>query len=227
MPKIQRKQKKPTKSRRSRSTKKLSASTPTFSRTLSSTHKSAKHQSLANELYVQSLSARLNTAAPQEAVVEGVSMWPTLRPGYRVRYCEIDCERISPGDILVIRAEGRRGESQLRVHRLLGRVGPLFLEAGDNAYAASLVTAEAILGKVEAVVDWEGRPIPLPAYVPSELPLRFRYFLFWANGFMFTHEWKNRMVGGRKSLWLWRVSAAYRASLAALGVRVPTLLKQR
>ncbi|MGE3262549.1 MAG: hypothetical protein AB7K68_12280 [Bacteriovoracia bacterium] len=148
-------------------------------------------------------------------------MWPILRPGYRIRYRKINPEFLSPGDLIVVEARARSGEAQLRVHRLIGRTGNLFLEAGDNTFSASLVTAERILGRVEGAKDPRGRNISFRKWSLEES--RFRYYLLGAQAFMFTHELKDRFLGGRRSLLLWRASQAYRVGLGALGLEVPTL----
>jgi|GEM_PF-4468617 len=148
-------------------------------------------------------------------------MWPTLRSGYRIRYRAVPPDSLSPGDILVLRSTGRRGESHWRVHRLIGRVGPYFVEAGDNAFSAALVMPEDILGVVESVYDWKGKPLKLKR--PKQFDARFRYFLWCAHGFMFAHECKNRLLGGRRSLLLWKASQVYRAGLGTLGLRVPAI----
>jgi hypothetical protein len=148
-------------------------------------------------------------------------MWPALRPGYRIRYRAVSPDSLSPGDILVIRSKGRRGESHWRVHRLIGRVGPYFVEAGDNAFSAALVMPDDILGLVESVYDWKGKLLkPKRA---RELDARFRYFLWCAHGFMFAHECKDRLLGGRRSLLLWRLSQVYRAGFGTLGLNVPAI----
>lgn len=148
-------------------------------------------------------------------------MWPTLRPGFRIRYRAVPPDSLSPGDMLVLRSLGRRGESHWRVHRLIGRVGPYFVEAGDNAFSASLVMPEDILGLVESVYDWKGKLLKLKR--PKEFDARFRYFLWCAHGFMFAHECKNRLLGGRRSLMLWKASQLYRAGLGTLGLKVPAI----
>lgn len=150
-------------------------------------------------------------------------MWPALLPGYRVKYRRVSAEALDPGCLVVLRAQGRRGERQWRVHRLLGRIGPLFLEAGDNGFSASLVEESQILGKVLEVRDWNGKKISLPAFSPGDLSLRFRFFQLVANSFMFAHEVKDRLVGGRKSYLLWKASEIYRGGLKALGVNVPAI----
>lgn len=157
----------------------------------------------------------------QEAVVEGFSMWPALRAGFRVKFRHIDPEGLSPGDILVLKSRGRRGEERLKVHRFLGRIGPLFLEAGDNAFSSSLVSATEILGKVEEIRDWDGNRISLPPYLESEA--RFQFFRLCAKAFVYTHEVKDRLVGDRRSFLLWQASKAYRAGLGILGLSVPVI----
>ncbi|MGZ3656192.1 MAG: hypothetical protein ACXVB9_16240 [Bdellovibrionota bacterium] len=149
-------------------------------------------------------------------------MWPTLRPGYQIRFQFTDPETLDAGDILVLRSLGRKGEIHTRVHRLLGRVGPFFVEAGDNAYSAALVHPEDILGRVVSVRDRKGKIVKL-ASVPRKLDRRFRFFLHCAHAFMFAHELKNRVIGERRSLFLWRMSQLYRASLAAAGLKVPAI----
>lgn len=154
-------------------------------------------------------------------MVEGISMWPNLRAGYRVKFRAVDPEALEPGDIIVIQAQGRKGEPRLKVHRFLGRVGELFLEAGDNAFSAALVDGREILGRVESVVGWNGKKIALPAY--RETRARFRFFRGCASAFVFTHELKDRLVGQKRSKLLWQASLAYRASLGALGLKVPVI----
>lgn len=177
------------------------------------------HKRVATELYSQSL-VPISSRKIQEAVVEGVSMWPHIRPGYRVSFRAVHPEVLSPGDVIVLRSKNRRGEPQACVHRLVGRVGPLFLEAGDNTFVASLVRAEDVLGRVEEVRDWNGKRVPLPR---SYDLARFRYFLWCARSFMFAHELKDRVVGGRKSRVLWQASRAYRWGLGTLGLEVPAI----
>ncbi|HEY8280777.1 MAG TPA: hypothetical protein VIH99_14195 [Bdellovibrionota bacterium] len=149
-------------------------------------------------------------------------MWPSLRPGFRVAYRSVSPDSLSPGDILVISSMDRRGRKHWRVHRLLGRVGPYFVEAGDNTYSASLVRPEDILGRVEEVKDWKGKAVALPVR-PEKLERRFGYFLWCAHAFMFAHECKDRLVGRRRSYLLWKMSEAYRASLGAFGLKVPAI----
>lgn len=151
-------------------------------------------------------------------------MWPALRPGYRIRYRAVSPESLSPGDLIVIRSEDRKGNRHWRVHRLIGRVGPYFVEAGDNTFSAALVGAEDILGRVEQVRDGAGKAVKLGSNLrPEEQVRRFRYFLWCARGFMFAHECKDRVLGSRKSLLLWRLSQAYRLGLGTLGLKVPAI----
>lgn len=151
-------------------------------------------------------------------------MWPALRPGYRIHYRAVPPDSLSPGDLLVLRSSGRRGEKHWRVHRLIGRVGPYFVEAGDNAFSAALVRPEDILGRVEGVRDWNGNAVKVERPErPEEMHARFRYFLWCAHGFMFAHECKDRLLGGRRSLLLWRLSQVYRAGIGTLGLKVPTI----
>jgi hypothetical protein len=149
-------------------------------------------------------------------------MWPVLRPGYHIRYRSVDPEILSPGDILVLRSRGRLGEPQVRVHRLLGRVGPFFVEAGDNTYSAALLPPSDILGRVEYAADRAGKEIQLPA-ISARRERRFQFLLACAHAFMFAHECKDRLLGKRRSLVLWRLSQAYRAGLGAAGLRVPAI----
>jgi hypothetical protein len=149
-------------------------------------------------------------------------MWPAIRPGFTIRFRAVDPETLSPGDIVVLRSRGRRGEAHVRVHRLLGRAGPWFVEAGDNAYAAALVAPEDILGLVVAVRDREGKGVTIAA--PSaRLERRFRFLLGTAHAFMFAHELKDRVLGSRRSLVLWRLSQLYRFGVTAAGLRVPVI----
>lgn len=147
-------------------------------------------------------------------------MWPTLREGYRVRFRPVPPEILEVGAIVVLRGRGRQGELRYKVHRLLDRVGPFFLEAGDNAFSSSLVHPRDILGLVERVWDRAGRPVKLPPGMPLA-PARFQFFRLCAHGFVFAHEMKDRVVGRRRSWLLWQASALYRASLRTLGVEVP------
>lgn len=148
-------------------------------------------------------------------------MWPILRAGYRVAFRRINPESLSPGDIIVIQVPGR----EARVHRLVGRVGPLFLEAGDNTFTATLVSPENILGRVESVRDWKGKKIALPAWKAEDR--RTKYFLFFAHSFMFAHEVKDRLVGRKKSRLLWQASRLYRFGLTVAGLEVPALFPKK
>lgn len=157
----------------------------------------------------------------EEAIVDGVSMWPVLRAGYRIRYRAINPEYLTPGDLIVVEMLGKQGEKIHRVHRLIGRVGPLFLEAGDNTFTASLVPAQKILGRVELALDPKGKAVSFPEWTLERS--RFRRYLSAAQVFLFAHELKDRMVGKRRSLLLWKASQVYRFGLNAMGLAVPTL----
>jgi hypothetical protein len=212
--------KKPTKSQPSPSTRKSKG----FTLTSSLNSKRTLHHELATELLAQSL-APAPIKQSEEAIVDGVSMWPALRPGYRILYQKVNADYLNAGDIIVVKTSGRKGELILRVHRLVGRSGPLFLEAGDNTFSASLVPAERILGRVEQIKDARGKKVK---FLPWRLEKsRFRYFLLGAHTFMFAHELKDRFLGGRRSLLLWRASQAYRVGLSALGLEVPAIQPQR
>lgn len=179
------------------------------------------YQKLATDLLANSYQSS-RSSKWEEAVVDGISMWPALKPGYRVRYRAINPDLLDAGDIIVVQGHGKKGEPLLRVHRLVGRTGPLFLEAGDNTFAASLVPAERILGRVEKIRDERGRPAALATWRAEKS--RFRYHLLGANLFLFTHELKDRFLGTRRSRLLWQASQLYRAGLGTFGLDVPTLL---
>ncbi len=153
----------------------------------------------------------------------GVSMWPLLRSGYRVQFKKVDPEILEPGDVIVLRGEDRRGRTLMQVHRLLDRVGPFFLEAGDNGFAASLVSPEAILGKVVSAKDRDGKQVDVPRVPPDEMSARFKFFRGLAHAFVYAHEMKDRAFGGVKSPLLWKASVAYRKGLSLVGVKVPVI----
>ena len=155
-----------------------------------------------------------------DALVEGVSMWPTLRKGFLVRYSPINIDRLEIGDIVVLRGAGRLGETRLKVHRFLGRVGPFVLEAGDNAFSCSLVAEKDILGKVIAARDLDGKKVSLAS---NQAPRRFKFFLLAAQSFLLAHEAKDKLVGKRKSLLLWKISQVYRRGLGIAGIQVPLI----
>lgn len=150
-------------------------------------------------------------------------MWPLLRTGYRVKFKKVDPETLEPGDVLVLRGEDRRGRSIVQVHRLLDRVGPFFLEAGDNGFSASLVSADAILGLVTEARDRAHRPIAVARVSPDMMSVRFRFFRGLAHAFVYAHEMKDRAMGGVKSPLLWKASVAYRKGLSLVGVKVPVI----
>jgi len=193
-----------TKSPFSQNTKKLNAYTPTFKSKFS-------------------LATKKNTKI-KEACVEGISMWPSLLPGHQVRYKFLDPEKIKIGDIVILKGEDHHGKELLRVHRIIGRAGPFFLEAGDNTFTATLVKPAQILGKVIAARTKDSKPVKLKKITENELALRFRFWSFAAYSFMFIHEVKDRMLGPKKSEVLWKASIIYRKSFAALGLKVPTIL---
>lgn len=148
-------------------------------------------------------------------------MWPLLRPGYTIRYRQVDPEVLLPGDLIVLMHHNHQKQPQAQVHRLVGRVGPFYLEAGDNTFSASLVRPDSILGRVEEVRDWKGKRCRIPGWKLEGS--RFRYFVWCANAFMYAHELKDRLVGNRKSKLLWRMSQTYRAGLHAIGLEVPAI----
>jgi hypothetical protein len=225
MKKTRQRTKKSIKSRRLPNTKRSSASTLTSKAFLEEVlpDRKARAKTLAGELFSSSLISKSSNEL-QEAIVEGVSMWPTLRHGYRISYRAVPADSLTTGDLLVLRGQGRRGERHLRVHRLIGRVGAYFVEAGDNTYSAALVLPDDILGRVEAVRDWKGQLVKFQNVKHTEqMGRRARYFLLCAHGFMFAHECKNRILGNRRSLLLWRLSQVYRASIATLGLKVPSI----
>ena len=158
-----------------------------------------------------------------EAEVEGVSMWPLLRTGFRVKFKKVDPETLEPGDIIVLKGEDRKGQSILQVHRLLDRVGPFFLEAGDNGFAASLVSAPAILGLVTAAYDRSGKSVLISRVPPDTMSARFKFFRGLAHAFVYAHEFKDRAMGQVKSPLLWRASVVYRKGLSLMGIKVPVI----
>jgi len=148
-------------------------------------------------------------------------MWPCLKAGYRVKYRSLDPAALEPGDIIVVSSHGRKGEPRQKVHRFLGRVGQLYLEAGDNSFSCSLLTGDEIVGRVEEVRDWAGKKVSLPHF--REHDRKFQFFLATASVFVFTHELKNRILGSRRSYLLWKASEAYRAGLQVIGLKVPVI----
>lgn len=196
MTKKRKQRQRPTKSQRSLNTKRSSASTLT------------------------SKKLRLLT---KEAEVEGVSMWPLLRTGYKVKFRKVDPETLEPGDVLVVRGEDRAGSTIVKVHRLLDRVGPFFLEAGDNGFSASLVAAADILGIVTEATDRAGRAVIVQRILPDNMSQRFKFFRRLAHAFVYAHELKDRAMGSVKSPLLWKASVAYRKGLSLIGVRVPII----
>ncbi len=157
----------------------------------------------------------------RQAVVEGVSMWPQLRSGWRVSYFPVSSDEIEPGDVVVLKGFGRGGESLLVVHRVLDRVGPFFLEAGDNSFSAGLVLGSAILGRVVSAQDQSGKVIPVQRQIPAGL--KYDAFRRAAHAFVFAHELKDRLIGGVKSPLLWKASVAWRRGLQILGLQVPVI----
>jgi len=155
------------------------------------------------------------------ATVTGVSMWPTIRNNYSVFYRKHSADFLEPGDIIVFRGKDRKQRNIIKVHRYLGRVGPYLLEAGDNTFHGTLLEEGNLLGRVEKIVDQKGRRIN-PRKL-AELGLRQRAFLQLAHGFMYIHEAKDRLVGGRKSLLLWKLSQVYRGGLKVVGLEVPPI----
>ncbi|NUM88478.1 MAG: S26 family signal peptidase [Bdellovibrionales bacterium] len=148
-------------------------------------------------------------------------MWPTLRSGYRVSYFPVSSHELEPGDVVVIQGRGRSGEPLLLVHRILDRVGPFFLEAGDNSFSATLITPESVLGRVVSAEPPSGASVEVRRVIPSGL--RYRAFRQAAHAFVYAHELKDRLVGGVKSPLLWKASVAWRKGLQVLGLQVPVI----
>lgn len=148
-------------------------------------------------------------------------MWPVLRNDYSVFYRELSADLLEPGDVIVFRGKDRKQKSLVKVHRYLGRVGPFLLEAGDNTFHGALLEEKNLLGRVEVIFDQEGKKIPFGK--EAVMGLKQRAFLRLAHGFMYIHEAKDRWVGDRKSLLLWKMSQAYRSGLKVIGLEVPPI----
>lgn len=85
--------------------------------------------------------------------VNGRSMQPLLRPGDRVVVEAFEAERLSCGDLLLIRRP-----ADLVTHRLIAREGDRFVTKGDASPCPDLpVLPEAVLGRVVAVEKGAGR----------------------------------------------------------------------
>ena len=204
--------KRPIKSQRLQNTKRSSASTLTSRGSRQASREQKKSRSASRTAFIKN----------HEAVVDGISMWPCLKPGYKISFQPVNPESLTVGDLIVLRSRGRRGEEHFRVHRLIGRAGPFFVECGDNAYVATLVRPQDILGLVQKVKNEKAKKIPIqPASKSTER--RFRFFLSCAHAFMFVHECKDRALGNIRSPLLWRISEIYRGALGVAGLRVPAI----
>ncbi|MCO5141645.1 MAG: S26 family signal peptidase [Oligoflexia bacterium] len=213
------KQKSSTKNQRLQSTKKLKEYTRTssFKAPPSRLSKDKVHQ-IAMEL--AQLEYTKSSKHSQTAIIEGVSMWPLLRPGYLAKYKRGNLNQLNEGDIIVIRSRGRKSEKHIAIHRLLGRIGPYFLESGDNTYTAALIHEKDILGKVVEVFSHDGSKVKLPKFKPGK---KSSFFTSCAHLFFYLHESKNQVLGSKKSKILWNASVLYRKSLSVLGLKVPNL----
>jgi hypothetical protein len=151
-------------------------------------------------------------------------MWPTLLDGQLVKYVKVSPESIVPGMVVVYRGRGRGGEARWIVHRVLGRAGDFFLEAGDNSYTVKIVPLDQIVGVVKYVFDpkdgWQAEESKLH-YIS---PLRHRAYLALAHGFFQIHEWKDQVLGERQSFILWKASEWYRRGWSFLGIKVPVIM---
>lgn len=145
-------------------------------------------------------------------------MWPLLRAGYSVWHAPVSEADLRLGDIVILQAISRDGFRHRRVHRLIGRIGPYFLEAGDNGVSAALVSAERIVGRVERAADGKGKPVKLPPYRASA---RDRLWNSLAYAFVFSHEAKDRVLGDRRSPLLWKAAHWYRRMFSLAGLEVP------
>ena len=150
-------------------------------------------------------------------------MWPALREGHSVLFVPIAPELLEVGDILVLKSYLCSDQPIWVVHRFLGRVGPFFLEAGDNSFTASLISKEQIAGKVVAVRDLSNKEKKLPEFHPKTIPLQLRPYLPAARAFLALHLAKNRLLDARKSLWLWEMSVLYRKAFYWFGLQLPVL----
>jgi hypothetical protein len=195
-----------TKSRPSQNTRRLSGFTP-ISKAKRGVRPSAR--------------AKIKTIKPGFwAEVVGVSMWPTLRETQKVWVERVFPEALTLGDVVVLKGYDHRGRDQVHVHRIIGRVGPYFVEAGDNSFSCGLVRSEDILGRVALVADERGRKFDLP---PAPSLKRFRLYREMATAFLLVHELKDRVIGPRKSPILWTLSKGYRALWRWMGIDVPLL----
>ena len=150
----------------------------------------------------------------------GASMWPMLRDGDSIQYKKINPEHLRIGDIFLFRSKGKRGESLVKIHRFIGRVGEYFVESGDNAMQASFVTSEQVVG---VAISFE-RNNKKKLITSKELTKQQKIYFRLAQGFLLIHSSKNIFFANRKSKILWTASDLYRKSLKKLfGLDVPLI----
>jgi hypothetical protein len=98
-------------------------------------------------------------------VVNGLSMQPTLRPGWTVLVRAAQPAHLRVGDVAVFfLAHDTPPRSRLVAHRILANLGwgrkRLLLEKGDAALQARRLTPADVVGQVVAVLDDRGRRVP-------------------------------------------------------------------
>gem|GEM_PF-2611254 len=96
-------------------------------------------------------------------MVRGLSMMPTLRPGWSVAVRPVGPTRLGVGDVAAFSRESR-----LIAHRVVAAIGwgrrRILIEKGDGLPQIRRLRAEGVVGRVEEVLDDRGRRVPPSAW---------------------------------------------------------------
>ena len=90
-------------------------------------------------------------------------------------------------------------------------------------YGRQIVPAAGFLFRVVEKYGLDGNFVERPLVPP--LTLRMAYLCALCDAYARLHRWKDRMLGGRKSLLLWKLSVAYRSALGFLGVKAHSAIQ--
>jgi hypothetical protein len=146
----------------------------------------------------------------------GLLARPLVGPGFKI---ETEAANdFTPGDWVLL---GRPEEFLFELVRVVKKIGGIYLCWSPARAGARLLPRSAIGGRVVKIHD-EG----LVVNTRHPLPKISLKTLCSAHFFVTFHRWKNRLLGSRKSPFLWWLSSQYRNFLHGLGMEAPVLFPE-
>lgn len=111
--------------------------------------------------------------------LEGSSMLPTLKPGWRILFARTAPSRLRPGEVIgFLTANGARTCHRLVCKIPLG-VTVLLFQKGDGSKTICRLPQKQLLGKALFALDEHNRPVPIDRIEPTRLET-LGYLFRWA-----------------------------------------------